>query len=261
MSPKPQKQDASWRALYLIGAVAALTAVILFRRNFGAEMMISNGFGLFDVPQEAPTTALGWFSLFQDNWFVGLALFNMFDLINYVLVGLIFLALYGALKQVNKSLMVLAMALTIVGSTVFLATNQAFSMLSLSHRYTEAATDAQQAMFLAAGEALLAIDNPGVLYEGFGYLLGLFFVLLAGLLISIMMLRSPIFHKAAAYTGILANSFGLAYFLTLFVAPTIIWLPPTLSAPFRVIWYVLIAIKLFQLARNKSQEKSNHEYT
>lgn len=260
MSPKTQEQDVLWKTLYIIGGVAALTAVIFFRRNFGAEMMVSNGFGLFDVPPQAPKTALGWFTLFQDSWFVGLALFNLFDLINYVLVGLIFLALYGALKQANKSLMVLAIALTIVGITVFLATNQAFSMLSLSQRYAAATTDAQRAMFLAAGEALLAIDNPGALYEGFGYLLGLFFVLLAGLLISIVMLRRPIFAKAAAYTGILANSFGLAYFAALLFAPSIIWLPPTLSAPFRMIWYVLIAIKLFQLGRNKSQEeRSRHE--
>ena len=70
---------ASRHILYLTGGVAALTAVILFRRNFNAELMISNGFG--------------WFDLFQNDWLVGLMLFNLIDMINYLLVGLIFLLL------------------------------------------------------------------------------------------------------------------------------------------------------------------------
>jgi hypothetical protein len=77
----------------------------------------------------------------------------------------------------------------------------------------------------------------------------LFLVLLAGLIISIVMLRSGIFGKATAYVGILANGFGLGYFVALAFAPAILALPPVISAPFRVIWYVLIARRLFQLGR------------
>ena len=62
------------------------------------------------------------------------------------------------------------------------------------------------------------------------------------------MLRSDVFGKATAYTGILANVFALGYFVALAFAPAIVWVPPTISAPFRLIWYVLIAIGLFRLA-------------
>ncbi len=122
-------------------------------------------------------------------------------------------------------------------------------MLNLSHRFATAASEAERASFLAAGEALLAIHNPGVLYPGTGLFLSLFLVLLAGLIISIVMLRSEIFNKATAIAGILANGFGLAFFITLPFIPQYIWLFPTISAPFRMIWYILIAIKLLQLGK------------
>jgi hypothetical protein len=112
-------------------------------------------------------------------------------------------------------------------------------------------------MFLAAGEALLAIHNPGIIYQGTGIYLSLLLLILAGLIISIVMLRSADFWKATAYTGILANVFYLGYFIALIFAPTILWLPPTISAPFRIIWYVLIAIGLFRLAAKVKPENSD----
>ena len=242
-------KEADWKLLYRIGAAAALIAVIFFRRNIGAELMAFNGFGIFAVPRTVPSNALDWFLLLQNNKFVGLALFGVFDLINYALVGLIFLAVYAALRQANRSAMVLAIISGLMGIMVYFASNQAFNMLHLSEQYTAATSEAQRSMFIAAGEALLAMDNPGAIYQGTGIYLSLFLVLLAGLIISLVMLRSEVFGRVTAVTGLIANSLGLAYFLALAFTPAIIWLPPTLSAPFRLIWYVLIARKLFQLSK------------
>jgi len=205
--------------------------------------MAFNGFGIFDVPKEAPVTAIGWFTLLQKDKFVSLALLDIFDLVNYALVGLIFLALYAALRKSNQSVMGLATIFSIVGITVYLASNQALSILYLSEQSAAATSEAQQSLYLAAGEALLANTH------GTGIHISLFLVLLAGLIVSTVMLRSDVFSKATAVTGILANSFGLSYFIVLFFAPAISWLPPTISAPFRLIWYVLIAIKLFKLGK------------
>ena len=256
MAAKP----SPYRLLYIVGGIAALTAVLLFRRNLSAELMVSNGFGLFDVPAEAPETAVAWFNLFQESWFVGLALYSFFDVINYLLVGLIFLALFVALKHVHQSGMIIALALTVVGIITFLATNQAFAMFSLSQRYQAATTVEQQNMLLAAGEALIAIDDPSKIFSGFGYFLGLHFILLAGLIISIVMLRSTEFNKATAYAGIIANGLALSMGIVLLLAPAIVWLPPSLSALFRIAWYILIAIQLFRLSRSpkKSQTKSEN---
>ena len=79
--------------------------------------------------------------------------------------------------------------------------------------------------------------------------ISLFLVLLAGLIGSAVMLRSEAFGKATAIVGLLANGIGLCYFLTLAFLPAIYWLPHPISAPFRVTWYFLIALKLFKLTR------------
>ena len=241
------KTDFAWRSLYKVGGAAALIAVFVFRRNLGSELIGFKGFGIFDVPTMPPSGAVDWFMLLQNNRFVGLALLNLFDIINYALVGLIFLALYGALRRNHRSAMTIAIAFGLVGIADYFASNQAFSMLSLSNQYAAATTDVQRTMLLAAGEALLAVNNPGSIYQGTGIHISLLLVLLAGLIISIVMLRGSVFNKATAYMGILANLFALGYFIALIFAPTIYAWPVVISAPFRVIWYILIAWRLFQL--------------
>ena len=239
--------DATWRALYIIGGIAALTAVLVFRRYFSVELMQFNGLGLISVPDDWPAGAAGWFALFQESKLAGLLLFDLFDLVNYGLVGLIFLALYGALRAVNPGAVLLALICALVGIAVYFSSNQTLAMSHLSDRFAAAASEVERATFVAAGEALLAIHTQGT-----GMLLSLFLVLLAGLIISIVMLRSVVFNKATAIAGILANGFGLGYFVALpFVPADDIWIFPTSSAPFRVLWYILIAFKLFQLARIK----------
>ena len=120
-------ETANWKSLSRLGASAALLAIIFFRRYLSAELMAFSGFGIFDVPKEAPVTAIEWFTLLQESKFVGLALLDIFDLVNYALVGLIFLALYAALRKADQSAMRLATIFSIVGITVYFASNQALS--------------------------------------------------------------------------------------------------------------------------------------
>jgi hypothetical protein len=192
---------------------------------------------------EPPSSAFDWFALLQDKRFLGLLLLDLFDIVNYLLVGLIFLALYGALRRANKVAMTVALASALVGVAVYLASNQAFALLALSDQYAAASTDAMRAMFLAAGEALLAIHNPG------GIQLSLFLVALAGLIASVVMLRSHVFGKATAIAGVVANSLVLTYYVALPVVPAVAFLFPAASAPFRLVWYILVAWRLFQLGR------------
>jgi hypothetical protein len=177
-------------------------------------------------------------------------LLNIFDIVNYALVGLIFLALYVALKRASESFMAIGTTFGFVGIAVYFATNQAFSMLFLSNQYAAAATDVERSIFLAAGQTVLAIHNNAS-YQGTGIYMSFLLVSIAGLIISTVMLRSNIFSKVAAYLGILANVFGLGYYITLVFAPTIVFLPLSASAPLLLMWYVLIARRLFQLGSLK----------
>jgi hypothetical protein len=72
--------ERAWRLLYFMGGAAALIAVVFFRRNFGTEMVTFRAFGIWNVPAVHPSTSVGWFTLFQDNAFVGLLLFDVIDL-------------------------------------------------------------------------------------------------------------------------------------------------------------------------------------
>jgi hypothetical protein len=236
-------EDLRWKGLYIIGGTAALVAVVVFRRFLAVELMAFNGFGVFEMPQTEPVTAFEWFTLLEGNKLLGLILLGIVDLINYALVGLLFLAVYGALRKINKIAMGMAILLSTISLSVYFASNQALSFIHLNQQYQAATNDAQRTVYLSAGEALSAN------IQGTGWYLSLFHIYLAGLIISLVMRQSNVFNKVTAWTGILANAFGLFLFPTLIFTPTIAWLPPSLSAPSRVTWYVLIAIKLFKTAK------------
>jgi hypothetical protein len=241
--------NSAWKALFRLGGIAALLAVFVFRRNLSAELQALRGLGLFSVPG-MPVSITGWFALLQNNPLVGLTLLNVFDLVEYALVGLIFLAVCAALWQTDRSATLVATVCGLVGIIVYFASNQAFALLALSQRYAVATSDIPRASILAAGEALLAINNPGALYQGTGIYVCMLLVPLAGLSMSLVMLRGTIFNKASAVTGILANGLILCYFPVLAFAPAMLVFPFVLSAPLRVTWYFLLALRLFKLGKD-----------
>jgi hypothetical protein len=239
--------EHGWKALCRLGGVAALVAALIFRRNLAEEYLLGRMLGMISSgPGALPVSALDCFTIFHSHRLIGLTLLNFFDVVNYALVAVIFLGLYAALRRVNRGLMALSASLALMATTLYLASNQAFAMLALSDRYWSAATYAQRSMLLAAGEALLAIQNTGATY-GHGIYISFLFVNLAGLIAASVMLRSAAFGKSAAYMGILANVFGLAYYVMDSFWPSLIALPVIASAPFLLIWYLQIGFKLLRM--------------
>jgi hypothetical protein len=238
---------AAYQGLYRAGGVAAWIAALAFRRNMDAEYMLLRQAGLINTgPAVVPTTIGDWFALLQTHTLLGLTLLNLFDLVNYALMGLMLLALLAALWRVSRSWMAIAASLGFLGVAIYFASNQALALLSLSNQYAGATTDAQRGLLLGAGQALLAIhQNAG--YTGSGIYLSFLLVSLAGLIISAVMLRSSLFGKTTAYTGILANGFGLAYYLVMVLAPAIVFVPLSISAVFLLVWYLLIGSRLWVL--------------
>lgn len=240
-------QDFSWRSLCKGGGVAALIAGVIFRRNIAAEL------GIFNL-QPAPTTINDWFVFLQHNRFLGLIYLNIFDILNYALVGLMFLALFAVLRQVSKSGMVIALILGIVGITVYFASNTAFSMLSLSNQYASATSEVQKNLLLAAGHAVLSINRfsgPDA-YPGTGGYISLLLIALAGLIISIVMIRSKTFNRSTGYVGIIANALDLIYCIAFVFIPTIdnkilavCFIPA--AGFFLMIWHIMIGWRLCRL--------------
>jgi hypothetical protein len=236
-------QAETWQPLYRTGAVAALLAALLFRRNIGAEV------SLFTGMEAIPTTAADWFSLLQRNPFVGLSFLAVFDLSNYFLVGIVFLALAAALWQVNRSIVVLALAGGLVGITLNLAANIALTMLSLSQRYATTTSAAQRADLLTAGQAILAGNDPLAALPGTGALISLLLVALAGLLFSVLLLPS---HRVTAILGLLAGGCDLAYGLVFPLTPSApVYLLLAAAGLFWMLWHLLVARFLWKYAKEQ----------
>ena len=96
-------------------------------------------------------------SLFEQNAIVGLLALDLLLMASWILSALMFVAVYAALRRTRESLVTVALIAELVGLAVYFASNTAFSMLTLSQQYAAATTDAERSLFLAAGQAMLAL--------------------------------------------------------------------------------------------------------
>jgi hypothetical protein len=195
-----------------------------------------------------PSTVSVWFALFQRNRIIGLFSFWGFEVPMYVMFALVFLALYVVLRKANRGLMAIALTFALLGIGIFLATNNPFTMLSLSNQHAAATSPAQRSTLLAAGQAVLANTNQRAVG---GFNTALFLVTIAGLITSTVMLRSTVFNRMTAYVGILANALSLADYVRQAVTQSVaiallVILPNALSL---VVWYALVGRRLYQLGR------------
>ena len=235
------KQDSIWNGIYKLGGVAALGAVLTGLLEIGITFLPGG-----NTSQE---TVLDWFILFQESPFMGLRNLGLLNIFLNTLAIFTYLALYAAHKEdKNQPLAALAMVISFLGIGVFFATNRAFSMLALSNQYAVTTIEAQRTMLEAAGQSMLSVGashTPGTF-------LAFFLVEVAGVVISIVMLRSKIFSKASAYAGILGFGILLIFeFFSSFVSGLndMAMILAVFGGLFSMAWYILIARRLFQLGK------------
>jgi hypothetical protein len=222
--------DSRWNWLYKIGGVAALISVVIIPISIVA----------YFVWPPFPDDIL---VVIQEDRLAGLMSLDFLYLLSNFFAIPLFLVLYVTLKRVSESFSAIALALGFVGLLSLVSSRPILEMFAISNQYAAATTDAQRAIYLAAGEAVLALFH-GTAFN-VHYLLGS-----ASLLISsFLMLRSDIFGKRTAYVGIVTNIvvFGL-------YVPKIGIYISLLSVVGYLIWYILIARRLFQLGWGLSKE-------
>jgi hypothetical protein len=245
--PDAETADPAWKSLYIIGAAAALIMVAMYLISMPIY---------FSAYSKAPPPAnvLEWFTLFQNDWITGLFFLGLADIVINIAWLPVSLALFAALKHANKSLMAVATAFVFVGVTAYFASNIAFAMLSLSHQYAAATTEAQRSLLLAAGQALIAVSQGTGVYVAA-------LVSVAALIMSVVMLRSKVFGKLTAYIGILGFALlllGVPFSTYTTVSPTgpgpvvtaIIAIQYAGGGILSMVWYFLIGRRLLQLGRS-----------
>jgi len=232
--PQAEVADPGWKSLYKVGGVAALISAVCIP----IQMIV-----FIAWPPPLDGTVSDWFRLFQTNRLIGLIDLDLLLVVDNVLLIPVLLALYAALRRTSESLMVIATALGIVGIVLFITSNPAIEMLSLSDRYAAATTDAQRTIYLAAGQAVLAG------WQGTAFQVGYLLSSIAGIVIPVVMLRGTIFGKATAVLGILANAIGLGLYL-----PAIGLFLALFSVVFLEVWYILLGRRLLQLGQGAAAD-------
>jgi hypothetical protein len=225
---------SDWKGLYKLGSVSALLLVVI---------IILTGIVFAIEPQPLDGAALDWFVLFQKNPLLGLVEFELL-MILYVIVSIpVVLSLYILLRPVNPSWTIIYLVLSLLGVMCFIAARPAFEMLWLSNVYAAATNEAERTIFLSAGQALVA-DFHGTAFH-ISYILGS----ITGPIISFVMLQSNIFGKAFAFVRIASSlcDFGL-------YIPVIGIYISMLSVLFLLVWNIMIARRLWQLAKARPEE-------
>ena len=222
---KPRQKD-----IYIIGGITATTVAVLITFAIIAFFIwpYKPGFA----------SAQSIFETLQKDRLGGLIALDLPMLVITPLNLLLYLAMYMALKRVNATYALIALILSLMAVVLLIPTRPLVELVTLSNSYAVATTQAARSQYLAAGEALLA------LFGGTAWMMASFFFPLAGLINSLLMLRTPLFHKATAYVGLGVCLVGLGFFLPA-VGVGLLFLNTVGS----VVWLGLMARDFFRLGR------------
>jgi len=223
--------DGKWP--YRLGGIAALVLVVGYLLTFPVYGWVG------DAPPTGVEEQLIYFAEHATGWWVILGLMVFTDL----LMVPIFLALYQALKGINRNVMLLAIACTGLFIALDLAVTWiAYSVLISSGVNYAAATDAaQRAVFVAAAAYPSAIlDSP---------MLGTCAILIPSLgvfLTGLVMLRG-VFNKTTAYLAVVTGITGFIFMGSYFVDAAAVF--RYINAFLAMIWYLFVGVKLYKLGQ------------
>jgi len=130
------------------------------------------------------------------------------------------------------------------------------SLLPLSDLHAAATTEAQRTMLLTAGEALSHVSTATP--QTLGFLL----MAVAGLIISAVVLQNrsfdsvSAFGKAVGYVGIVGSVAALANYVGWLILPSIAGLLMPFNGLLWLVWWLLISVSLFKLAKLCSDQRA-----
>jgi hypothetical protein len=236
----PSLPDPRWNDLYRIGGFAF----------FGIGVLVIFAVIAFFIwpyePGNASTAAV--FEMLQNDRIGGLISLDlpMFVLILFNMIGL--LALYVALKPVNESYALIALALGLVSAASVIPARPLVELVVLSDQYAVAGSAVEQNRLLAAGETLL------LLFSGTAWLVQTLLLGISTIISSLLKLRSPFFSKATAYSGLLAGTLALGV-----VVPNLAVLFLFGNTIIGIVWCFLVSRDLLRMVRVQGSEARNHQ--
>lgn len=230
-----------WQKLYRAGAVAA--GLVVLTGLLDIFIMFVPGTGT----SPGARTVVDWFDLLHNQWFLALRDLGLLNMLTMSCSVVAFLALFGLHRRVCLLTAALALILTCMASSIYIANNTALPMLTLSNHYAAAVTESQKALWASAGQALLAQEDlPAGAYPGF------FFSEIAGMLMAVAALRGGIFRRREAWVGIVGTACLFFFNLCAAFIPALYdSVMPIFGAGgglLTLVWYALIVRRLLTAA-------------
>jgi len=234
--------DKQWKTIYKIGAVT--TIIVLCGIILDIVVGSVTGGDVAALPQ----TAIERYNQFKDNWLLGLYNLDLLNIINQIILIPSIFALYAVHRDTHKPSALIALILFLVGTTIFVNSNTALTMLDLSQKYFVAASEEQRMLLAAAGEAMLAKGAHGSLGVFIGFALPTF----ANFLMSCVMLKGNIFSRANSYIGIIGNSLMVFYIIMVTFMASVEKIALVFAMPAGLLlmtWMIMFTIKLLKLSK------------
>lgn len=225
------KVDPSWKGLYKAGGISALLYILLSLVIPTVQVLTMEFFS-----STAEYNGVEFLQFIAENrfwWFF----VQTVVLGTSILAIVAFVALFVALKHLDKSMAALGAVIAVTCELLFMAYYPVLlGTIYLSDKFVTASAD-QQILLGAAADALMAINNAfNPLYESlFG--IGIMFLSLA-------MLKG-VFHKSIAYLGIAIGPIS--------IIAISLW--PVLNVGYFwwwilfVIWFIAVGVKLYRLGK------------
>ncbi len=220
--------DSGYRLLFRLGGVAALATVAL------TFLQVVLGI-VWPPPDFAPTAAIAesMLRMVETSPVRAFVTLDGLMVIDYVMLGVVYLALYAALRRRSPSLVTLGVGLALIAITLYFAVNPSITMFALGAQYALA----PEGIVPAAQAALAA-------FEGTAFIVHYIVMGVAGILVSMAMLRGTEFSRATAVAGILQGAMMLVP--VTFGTIGLVFALGSLI-PF-VVWFVLVGIRLGRMA-------------
>jgi hypothetical protein len=230
VAPQP---DPSWKRLYLVGGITALLAGLAYIVAVVLE------FSLPEAPSSGGAATLQYIADHRALYILQQILW----LAPSVLLMVTFLALWPALKELDKSFAAIGVVLGIASWAVTLAYpttgGGAPALVYLSDQYGAASSEAQRAAFAAAAEGFIALNYVATLI---GVLEA------AGILIVSLVMLKGIFRRWVVYLGIATGVIGV---VSEALKP-VLGLGYILYGLLLMLWIIAIGWELLRLARSST---------
>jgi len=225
--------DSSQKTIFLIGGIVCMI--------FIAYSLIT--LLIMTIIGGPPETVEQCFIMLQENKLQGLLRLDILTVFIVPLYYLLFFSLFIALKKTHYGLVAIATILVFAGVTLFLSMPSVFSYLNLSDKFASSISDFQKNQLLAAGESILASD----IWHGTGAIIGGILLQTGALLFSIVMIKTSIFSRLTALTGIVLYGLDLLHIIVGLIIPAVGNILMFIAGPIYLLWFPLVGLRLFKL--------------